>query len=444
MLQNGRPRIDLAIYKGQRAYGWGYTKLLDRGYSYDIISNPHLFLPEAVVRNGELCPQGPGYRALLVVDQEMLPVPSAEKLLALAKAGLPVVFVGKIPQKANGAFSEDGKIADLMAQLRALENVAFVDTLENAAECLSAQGIEPRAKYRRDKLESICRQDETGIYYFFYNGGEAVETEVLLSGDGKPVVLNAWTGDMTPIPYVQTKAGTQIRLKLSEGDAAIVALLPDAELVTEKEMLEPVTLDAFDTTIISWGPDPEAAVPTQSKKTVLELGIQKAGAWDALPATEEQLALLGVDALAHVSGQGIYRAEFTLPECDGAVLTVDTGDCMVVAGTINGEHLPAVNQRSGMVDLSGLVHAGENTLELEIATTLINRLRISHPLFDGKGGMPAPPAPSASEDGEAPMMGNLEDEDYELPTAPMDMPSPMPGAYHYGVYGAVVTPYRNL
>lgn len=68
---------------------------------------------------------------------------------------------------------------------------------------------------------------------------------------------------------------------------------------------------------------------------------------------------------------------------------------MVVAGTINGEPLPALNQRSGVVDLTGLVHAGENTLELEIATTLINRLRISHPLFDGKGGMPhpRPPAP---------------------------------------------------
>ena len=444
VLQNGKPRIDLAIYKGQRAYGWGYTSLLDRGYSYDVISNPHLFLPEAVVRNGELCPQGPAYRALLVVDQEMLPVPSAEKLLALAKSGLPVVFVGKIPEKANGAFSEDGKIADLMAQLRALENVAFVETLEKAAECLSANGIEPRTKYRRDKLESLCRRDETGVYYFFYNGGEAVETEVVLSGAGKPVLLDAWTGNMTPIPYVQTKAGTQIRLKLSERDAAIVALLPEAETVRATEALTQVVLDTFDTTIISWGPDPDAAVPTQSKKTVLKLGIQKAGTWDALPATEDQLAALGVDALAHVSGQGIYRTEFTLPECDGAVLTVDTGDCMVVAGTINGEHLPTLNQRSGVVDLTGLVHAGENTLELEIATTLINRLRISHPLFDGKGGMPAPPAPSAAADGETPMMGNLEDEDYELPAAPMDMPTPMPGAYHYGVYGAVVTPYRNL
>lgn len=32
----------------------------------------------------------------------------------------------------------------------------------------------------------------------------------------------------------------------------------------------------------------------------------------------------------------------------------------------------------------------------------------------------------------------------ELPAAPMDMPTPTPSAYQYGIYGAVVTPYRNL
>ena len=444
VLQNGKPRIDLAVYKGQRAYGWGYTRLLDLGYSYDVISNPHLFLPEAVVRDGTLCPQGPAYRALLVVDQEMLPTASAEKLLELAKAGLPVVFVGKVPEKANGAFTDDGKIADVMEQLRELGNVTFVDTLDDAVDSLAAHGVQPRAAYRRDKLESLCRQDETGTYYFFYNGGDAMETEVVLSGSGKPVLLDAWTGAMTAMPYAQTAGGVAVRLSLASRDAAIVALLPEAEPVRETEALAPVVLDTFDTTIISWGPDPSAEVPTQSKKTSLALGTRKAGPWDELPVTEAQLALLGVDSLAHVSGQGVYQTAFTLPECDGAVLTVETGDCMVVSGSINGQPLPPVNQRSGNVDLTGLARAGENTLELEIATTLINRLRIAHPLFDGKGGMPAPPAPSAAEDGAPPMMGNLEDTDYELPAAPMDMPTPRPGEYHYGLYSAVVSPYKKL
>lgn len=116
---------------------------------------------------------------------------------------------------------------------------------------------------------------------------------------------------------------------------------------------------------------------------------------------------------------------------------------MVISGTINGEPLPALNQRSGQVDLPGLVHGGENTLELTIATTLINRLRIAHPLFDGKGGMPEPPSPGEAVGNEAPVMGNLPDTDYELPNAPMDMPTPREAVCHYGIFGARVTPYWN-
>ena len=204
-------------------------------------------------------------------------------------------------------------------------------------------------------------------------------------------------------------------------------------------------MDRMDTTIISWGPEPDASVPTQSKKTALAMGTQNVGPWDALNVSAAQLNELGVDSMAHVSGQGIYKAEFTLPECDGAVLRVETGDCMVIAGEVNGKPLPPLNQRSGQVDLAGIVQVGKNTLELTIATTLINRLKIEHPQFDGSAGMPAPPASP-----EGAMVGTVSPEeletenDYELPAAPMDMPTPRAAECHYGIYSVAVTPYQNL
>lgn len=304
--------------------------------------------------------------------------------------------------------------------------------------------IVPRAAYQREKLETICRTDGCGTYYFFYNGGDAMETEVILSGTGAPVELNAWTGETTPVSYEKTEQGSKVSLTLAHRDAAILALLPETADVPRRRYGAMMNIDRLDTTIISWGPDPDAPVPTQSKKTALALGLQTVGPWDTLNISNTQLNELGVDSMAHVSGQGVYRTAFTLPECDGAVLGVETGDCMVVAGTINGKPLPPLNQRSGKVDLTGLVQAGENTLELTIATTLINRLKIEHPLFDGKGGMPAPPAPGEATGDEAPAMGNLPDEDYELPTAPMDMPAPRAAECRYGIYSVTVTPYRNL
>lgn len=444
VLQGGTPRMDLAVYKGQRAYGWGYTELLDHGYSYDVISNPHLFLPEAAVKNGVLCPDGPQYQALLVVEQEMIPENAANKLLEMAKQGLPVLFVGNTPKISTGAFTDNQAVLDALEEMKGLPSVSFVENLSEAVEALKNRKIQARAAYTCPKVETICRQDESGTYYFFYNGGEAVSIQVTLTGTGIPAQVDAWTGAITPVPFVQTEEGIQVELTLSHRDSAIIALLPEVAPVVERQPGEAILLDEFDTTIISWGPDPEATIPTQSKKTVLSLGTRMACCWDELEVSQNDLDMLGVDSMLHVSGQGIYKTEFELPSCDGAVLSVDTGACMVVSGKLNGREIPALNQRSGKVDLTGLVQVGTNVLELEIATTLINRLRIAHPLFDGKGGMPAPPAPDGAEAGGMPMEVLEEENDYELPGAPMDMPEARPDNYHYGILKAVVTPYQNI
>ncbi len=444
VLQGGRPQVDLAVYKGQRAYGYGYTRLLDFGYSYDIISNPHLFLKETAVKNGVLCPEGPSYRALLIVDQVMIPVASAKKLKELAVQGLTILFVGTLPEKSNGAFTADSEAMDVVKAMLEMSNVEYAPNLEEAVSILKARGITARAAYEDAKLEPICRTDESGTYYYLFNNGEASETGITLSGTGKPVLVDCWTGSITPIPFEAAENGVKVMVELAEKEAKILALVPKAEPATEKEYGAPVVLNHFRTVIESWGPDPAAPIPTQSKKSVVDFGVQHLGPWDVLPATQAQLSGMGVDSMAHVSGRGTYRTSFTLPACDGAVLALQTGDCMVTAGSVNGRPLPPVNQRSGKADLSGLVQEGENAIELTIATTLINRLRIEHPLFDGKDGIPAPPQPAEGDpESRELIIGTLPDEDYELPGAPMDMPVPGSGSYSYGIYSACITPYTT-
>ena len=445
VLQGGKPQIDLAIYKGQRAYGWGYTRLLDYGYSYDIISNPHLQLQEAVVSGGLLCPEGPCYQALVIADQEMLPTESAKRLLELAKAGLTVIFSGKRPERANGAFTGDTEALAAIDEMLTLPNVLTATDMDDVAAKLMSTGIRARAAYR-GRLEPICRRDESGIWYFLFNNGEPGKTEVTLTGAGRPVLFDPWTGSLSPLAFTAAENGVTVTVELANREAKIIALMPDAAAPVVKAWGVPIVISAFDTTVESWGPDPQAKIPTQSAKTTVAFGIQAPGVWDNLPATEQQLSAMGVDSMAHVAGRGNYSATVTLPPCNGAILKVTTGDCMVTGGTVNGQPIPAVNQRSGLVDLGSLVKEGENSLTLTISTTLINRLRISHPLFDGKGGMPAPPAPEAPDGalaGTTPLGMMEEENDYELPSAPMDMPSPG-GAdgYHYGLLSAELIPYQ--
>jgi hypothetical protein len=47
--------------------------------------------------------------------------------------------------------------------------------------------------------------------------------------------------------------------------------------------------------------------------------------------------------------------------------------------TVNGHHLPPVNLLNPIVDLSAHLRRGRNTIQVEVATTLFNRLRVEQP-----------------------------------------------------------------
>jgi hypothetical protein len=116
MLRQGAPRRDLAIWRTDylyvnygkpkgydtfesnfmmhdKAYFWQDLALQHAGYTYDYFSP--LLLEDGDVQNcggGVFLPDGPAYQAIIVYQQQM-EVQSAQKLLEIAKAGLPVLFV---------------------------------------------------------------------------------------------------------------------------------------------------------------------------------------------------------------------------------------------------------------------------------------------------------------------------------------------------------------
>lgn len=130
-----------------------------------------------------------------------------------------------------------------------------------------------------------------------------METEAVLSGTGTPVELNAWTGEMVSVPYEKTEKGVQGQPKLSTGTLPSLRCCGGAT-AAGRRFDAVISIGEMDTTIISWGPDPEAAVPTQSKKMALALGMQPLGPWDALNVSPERLKELGVDSMAHVVRTG--------------------------------------------------------------------------------------------------------------------------------------------
>ncbi len=115
VLTQGAAKMDIAVYmrsySNPAAFGtsdpsnkhWQDTALQRAGYTWDYYDESSMDLPNATVSGGRLAPDGPAYRAI-VFDQFLQPttgttrgtltVKAAQKMLAYAKAGLPVVFVG--------------------------------------------------------------------------------------------------------------------------------------------------------------------------------------------------------------------------------------------------------------------------------------------------------------------------------------------------------------
>ena len=142
---------------------WKDMKLQNAGYTWDYFA-PQILEEDFVdVADGVLLPDGPGYQALILY-QEGLPVATAEKLLALAKKGLPIVFVNGVTETIRpGGISKthrkaammtpfndgaDERLAELVAQMKALPNVCEIDEQEKTYETLVEKAFfrEPRLR----------------------------------------------------------------------------------------------------------------------------------------------------------------------------------------------------------------------------------------------------------------------------------------------------------
>jgi hypothetical protein len=105
--------------------------------------------------------------------------------------------------------------------------------------------------------------------------------------------------------------------------------------------------------------------------------------WQPTGATRHQLRLDGllpwssIPQLADVSGIGHYRTTIEAP-AGGRRALLDLGKVVDTCRVrLNGRLLPPVDVLQPVADLT--LRPGRNTLEVEVATTLLNRLRTTSP-----------------------------------------------------------------
>ncbi|MGX6448627.1 glycosyl hydrolase, partial [Patulibacter sp. S7RM1-6] len=440
VLRRGRPQVDVAFLrqKGYAGSGFGAAWFSNtgtkEGWSVEFVAPSLLRLPSAVVRKGVLAPDGPAFKVLVFEGDAFsnkLPVlepDTAERLVAFAKAGLPIIVIGDWSQAAaygGGTDGDDARVRALVQELLAQPTVANVPTRETVPDGIAKLGLRPTVQYdtTTSTLLTSRRIDGAIDWFFLANNSAtaAVDHHVTLprrTRGAVPFALDPWTGEIRRVAVYDEPSRDAVRIPVRArgGQTLIYALAPaltfglraavaahatasEAELRGDGLALvvRSQTAGAFGTTLpggrtvttripavpaaqdlTSWTLDVESFVPgataTQTRVERIRRQLDALAPWSAIPGLED------------VSGVGTYTTTVDLgrawPTGAGALLDLGSvSDTFRV--TVNGRRLPPADQLDPTVDVGPYLRKGRNTIVVEVATPLFNRLRVSNPAVFG-------------------------------------------------------------
>ncbi|QOX81908.1 hypothetical protein H8R18_00555 [Nanchangia anserum] len=365
VLETGTPRTDVAIYYDgfltTAARGTpeddataperiaDTTALENAGYSVHYIDSSGIL--EAPIGHGELFPNGPGYRALILATTRL----AARALTALrriAATGVPIVIVGDLPAGDSGwgGGDRDDNVNNTLTTLLTTEHVRHVDTWAKIPHTLRDLNVAPRYAFPGGNILTQVRESDDATYLLAYNTTDHQVTAPIPSTAPTMHQLDPDTGhthrlDHTPAPTIEIEAGDIALLRLSNTPA------PEWDALAA----------------------PVAPVPGACEAELGPWTIAVAGArGEDLMLTRAHLGdWRDDDELGEVSGVAIYRTPVRWPrEVRGTVwcsLGRIDGSARIREGNAFGA--PIISDRP--VALPPAAYA-EGILEIEVRTPLRN------------------------------------------------------------------------
>ncbi|MFM6852628.1 MAG: glycosyl hydrolase, partial [Sphingopyxis sp.] len=372
MLQQGRNVADVAVFYGEDSpltalFDHGVPADLPRRHAYDFV-NPDVLINQLSVDGGDLVARsGARYRALqLAGTSQRMTLATLRRIAALVDAG--AMVIGAAPASSPALMDNPAEFSALRARLwgpngAGQGRVIVADHVDSA---LAARAIRPDFSYSGGGAEaeilSVHRTMANGDIYFINNRrnrAEQVDAHFRITG-ARPELWNAITGTAQPLSYT----------------------------VRDGETIVPLTLGAEDAVFVVFRPMPmadQAVVPTVQRQSVLTLNAP----WDVrfqaergAPAQTRMAQLQPLDqnadaGIRYFSGTATYSTRFALPRGTrrGAPLWINLGTVGDVAEVrVNGVVADTSWFGPHRMDISRLVRAGTNQLEVRVANLWVNRL----------------------------------------------------------------------
>ncbi|TYL49824.1 alpha-L-rhamnosidase [Nocardioides sp. BGMRC 2183] len=446
VLRTGRPTYDIVFL---RQKGWASTGVgpfwvtntgTGLGWSHSFITAPLLLRNDVRFSGGRLAPNGPAYKVMVIGPDKMrsremtIDLAAARKVLSLARRGMPVVLV--VDGSADWATqalpvgrTDDAAVAEVRRIMRALLALRTTRQVVEAeiGTALDELGVTSDVQHETSTVQHVRRQLGDVDLYYLANARHAenrrlsrVTQDVWLTATDRRAVpwqLDSWSGETRRLMgYERSGNRIRVRVDLEPGESVIIALADpgrsartpsvrlaeatDVRVRDERTELRVTTPGAH---AVTWSDGRRSTVqvdrvrePIEPTDWSLELSDWRPG--DSATETVKETHRADLDALgpwsaiaefADVSGIGRYVTEIDLGEdwrgTDGAVLELgDVNDTFRVL--VNGVPLPPCDPLVGSVDLGFRLRPGRNRIEVEVASTLLNRLRVVTPDVYGVAG----------------------------------------------------------
>ncbi len=374
----------IALYRNDLVHGAGEAPpaprlnqaLMDAGYNYDHI-NAESLSRSSVSDRMLITAGGARYRALVLPGLVAIDAALGGKLESFASAGLPIVFAGEVPNRADGLLGNERNTQSVQAAIRALRaksNAHFEPNVAGAVSSLSAT-VDPDVKFHSSALPFLWKRIGSMNAFFLRNSSDASEhVHAEFKAEGAPELWDPWTGEAGPGKTGPCKT------------AALTSYRRKGNWIEIELDLQPLA-----SALIVFDPGIQAPASTGTKQNVKKLKRSMAvgtGGWK-LSATgyfaSSKTATINRDLptlidwsldneLRGFCGRAVYTTTFSVDRMDAdSRLVLDLGNVRDVAEvTVNGKAAGALLLRPYETDITELVQTGENRLEIVVTNALFN------------------------------------------------------------------------
>ncbi|ETS75576.1 hypothetical protein PFICI_12520 [Pestalotiopsis fici W106-1] len=433
LLQRSGPSIDVAILNQDAGVtaSWDDTSLNDAGYSYQFPTAYLLKQHNVEVSNQRLASDGPAYKALIVNNATTMDVSTAELILSYGQSGLPLVIVESDPSSSFSYTNASGEeiasqLGTIFDSIREFSNTESVNSTSDVPGALVDLSVAPSVQYSSTQNASLITyrktQDDGYLYWVYNDGDDATSAALSLEGSGAPYVIDLWSGSVSPIPaYSSTDNRVTVNVTVAATSAVVIYVGEDSvfnsralsehliasscgshvssagQLVVTTNATCTATTSSNGTVTLEAEDLPTTVVPSSWSLTVQDWSPQypnttgvnsSATIKERLPTVSltELIPWPNITSLEYASGVGVYNTTIDLTRPDNSTLVfLSVGEVEGTFGvSFNGEEIASIDQFGNKdIDITSLVLAGTNSLEITVATTLWNKLRQTWPEIYG-------------------------------------------------------------